>query len=240
MIPKIIMQTWKTKDVPDKWKESPESIKKFFPDYEYVLMTDADNRAFVQKYFPDFLPFYDNFPYNIQRADAIRYMWLYINGGIYLDLDLVVVKNFENLIKDEDFYLVPSGNVNSVFTNSLMISKPGVKIWLNAIEEMKKPLPKYWFTKHTVVMNSTGPMMLSRIIKDYDNSFGLIPANLIFPCSVCDIKCPVKNAYLKPLEGQSWNGIDSHLLNFVMCYYKHIIVFIIMLAIIMMLTYKQN
>ena len=28
-IPKIIHQTWKTKDIPEEWKESPRTIKKF-------------------------------------------------------------------------------------------------------------------------------------------------------------------------------------------------------------------
>ena len=42
-LPKIIMQTWKNKDLPEKWKKSPLSITKYMPDWEYVLMTDEDN-----------------------------------------------------------------------------------------------------------------------------------------------------------------------------------------------------
>ena len=69
-IPKIIMQTWIDNDIPKKWKCSPESIKKVMPDWEYVLMTDTDNRKFVKKHFPSFLKYYDRFPHNIQKADA--------------------------------------------------------------------------------------------------------------------------------------------------------------------------
>jgi mannosyltransferase OCH1-like enzyme len=36
-------------------------------------MTDELNRKFIIDYFPSFLPYYDAFPYPIQRADAIRY-----------------------------------------------------------------------------------------------------------------------------------------------------------------------
>ena len=43
-IPKIIMQTWKTNDIPIEWKESPEAAKKFNPEWRYILMTDIDNR----------------------------------------------------------------------------------------------------------------------------------------------------------------------------------------------------
>ena len=48
VIPKIIMQTWKNTQVPDHWKRSPESIKQHMSDWQYVLMTDDDNRKFVE------------------------------------------------------------------------------------------------------------------------------------------------------------------------------------------------
>ena len=94
-IPMIIMQTWKTKTVPEHWKSSPESIKNLMPDWEHVLMTDDDNRKFIQEYFPQYLTTFDEFEYGIQRADFIRYAWLYINGGLYLDLDYELVEPLE-------------------------------------------------------------------------------------------------------------------------------------------------
>jgi mannosyltransferase OCH1-like enzyme len=98
LIPKRIMQTWKTSDVPEKWKASPASIKQHMPDWQYTLMTDTMNRAFVEQHFSDFLPYYDGFKYPIQRADAIRYMWLYIHGGLYLDLDCELLESLEPLL----------------------------------------------------------------------------------------------------------------------------------------------
>jgi len=41
------------------------------------------------KEYPWFLETFDSYPYNIERADVIRYFALYHFGGIYLDLDLV-------------------------------------------------------------------------------------------------------------------------------------------------------
>ena len=96
-IPKIIMQTWKNTDIPDKWKSSPASIRQYMPDWEYVLMTDDMNDQFVRTYFPDFYSHYVNFPYPIQRADAIRYMWLYKHGGIYMDMDFELIKPLDDL-----------------------------------------------------------------------------------------------------------------------------------------------
>jgi mannosyltransferase OCH1-like enzyme len=82
---KYIFQTWKTNNIPDKWKEAQLSVINMNKDFEYKLYTDKENRDIVKTYFPDFLKSYDSFEYNIQRVDAVRYCILYVKGGIYLD-----------------------------------------------------------------------------------------------------------------------------------------------------------
>lgn len=223
-IPREIFQTWKTRDVPEHWKESQISIINHLPGWKYTLFTDEDNRKFVETHFPDFLSTYDAFPYNIQRADAIRYMYLYMNGGVYMDLDIALQKPIDELLGDEDFYLVPSGNVSSSFTNSFMISKPKVPFWLDVIEEMKKPVSLLSFTKHFVIMNSTGPMMLTRVARRYRKKFGYLPVKTIMPCNACNVEiCNTEDAYTKNLVGQSWCSIDSKIFNFFLCNWRKLI-----------------
>ena len=124
-IPRIIMQTWKTEELPEQWKSTQESIRKHMPHWEYVLMTDEMNRKFVEQHFPSFLPYYDAFPYPIQRADAIRYCWLYIHGGLYLDCDFELQGPLDELFTaDSDLFLLASSNATSVITNGFMASKP--------------------------------------------------------------------------------------------------------------------
>lgn len=43
---------------------------------------------------------YRSFPYNVQRWDTIRYMILYVYGGVYTDLDTECFKPIEPLLKD--------------------------------------------------------------------------------------------------------------------------------------------
>jgi mannosyltransferase OCH1-like enzyme len=243
-IPRLIMQTWKTKDVPDHWKESPESISKKMKEWKHVLMTDEDNRRFVEKYFPNFLPYYDSFKHPIQRVDAVRYMWLYINGGIYLDLDIAVTKNLEKLFTcNHDFYLVQSSNIYSTYTNAFMISKPRVDFWLEVIEEMKTPVPWWCVTKHLIVMNSTGPMMLTRVANRYkkeNKQFGVIEAKVLSTCNVCNLdECNIdlRASYTKVLKGSSWCSWDSKIMIFFYCKWK-IILLIIILLILAYYLYK--
>lgn len=236
-IPKIIMQTWKTQNVPLHWRASQESIRCQMPDWQYVLMTDKDNREFVKKHFPDFLPYYDRFEYPIQRADAVRYCWLAINGGIYMDLDIELLKPLDPLfISDNDVYLVSSGNLSSSITNSFMASKPGVKLWYDVIEEMKKPVSWWAIGKHWKVMNSTGPLMLNRVVKRGDAVYATLPTRTVMPCSVCDDVCMQPDAYVRPLPGQSWCAFDSMLYNFLLCRWR-LVVFIVFILIVVIIVY---
>lgn len=238
-IPKIIMQTWKNNDVPPHWRPSVESIKKYMPDWEYVLMTDDDNRNLIKQHFPDFLPYYDKFPYPIQRADACRAVFLYLRGGIYMDLDFELLHPLDDLFtSNNDAYFVCSGNIGSCVTNSFMASKPGHPFWLNYIEEMKKPAPSWALTKHFVVMNTTGPLALTRALKNSDIVYGTLPTKLIMPCSVCNIDyCDASSSYLKPLKGQSWNSFDSLALNFLLCNWRKLVMLVLLIIIVIVIWY---
>ena len=236
-IPKIIMQTWKDHNIPKKWKQSPISIKKYMPGWKYVLMTDRDNRNFVKKHFPDFLKYYDAFPYPIMKADSIRYMFLYVYGGLYMDLDFVVLHPLDNLFtSDNEVYLVNSSNVGSYLTNSFMASKPGCKLWLDAIEAMKKPVPYYYMGRHLTVMKQTGSFMLTGVVSESKIVYGMLPVKLILPCSVCNIGCQTKGAYLKQLEGSSWVSYDTKCFNFFMCNYKQLILAIILILLVILIA----
>ena len=47
-VPKVIHQTWKTRDVPDKWRAARDSCIQLHPDYEHKLWTDAEGLQFIE------------------------------------------------------------------------------------------------------------------------------------------------------------------------------------------------
>ena len=225
--PKIIFQTWKTKDVPEKWLNAQDSIKKMNPDFHYVLLTDNDNEYIVKTYFPKYLQYYNNFKYPIQRADIILYMILYLYGGIYIDLDYIAIKSFSNLqLNDKEVGLIKSNNVD-VITNSFLISKPGSTFWLDCINEAIKPSSKFNFIKHLEIMNTTGPLMVNRVSKKHMDKIRILDS-ISVPCSVCHIDdCEInKDFIILPIKGHSWHSIDSSIINFIYCNYMYIITFI--------------
>jgi len=237
---KFIFQTWKNNDIPDKWKEGQLSVIKNNPDYEYKLFTDEDNRNIVINYFPDFLEYYDNFEYNIQRADAIRYMILYLYGGIYLDLDYICNRSFNELILEKPIGLNRSINQSWSFTNSIMIcTVKSHPMWLECLRQMKKKTPFFIRGKHLKVMASTGPIMLTRTTRKFKKDIQIL--EIIQKCNVCEIKqCDIDKKYiLTPIEGSSWLESDSKFYIWLFCNKKKI-KYIMCIFIIVMIIYLIN
>jgi mannosyltransferase OCH1-like enzyme len=238
---KIIHQTWKDENIPDKWKNSKESWIKYHPDWQYKLWTDKDNEELIRNYFPWFLKTYLNFEYNIQRADAIRYCILYLYGGVYCDLDLEPLNNLDDLFNNSGLYFIFSGNTNYIYTNSLMASSsPRESIFFKMINETMKATPFWCLGKHLEVMYSTGPLMVDRIIKKYNKTINVLPSNVIFSPICAKTGCKSKLTRFKDLGGGSWNSWDSKFYNFIMCNYNTIIIFLLLFIIVYLLNKKYN
>lgn len=241
VIPKLIMQTWKTTDLPEKWKSTQSSIRQYMPDWKYTLMTDEMIRAFIQKHFPDFLPHFDAFPYPIQRADAIRYAWLYIKGGLYFDCDFELLAPLDELfIKDPneldyDLFLLASSNTPSIITNGFIAAKPGNKVFLAMMEEMKQNPGLSAIERHLLVMNTTGPLAFNRVVKRLKVPYKLLPTSRINPCTICEHVSDRPNALVKQLEGSSWIGSTAKVYQWCYCQAHYLFVIGIILGFIMIL-----
>lgn len=95
MIPKILHLCWLSGDpYPAKIAKCIESWKKHLPDYEIMIWDtqrfDLNKSQWVKQAF-------ENKKYAF-AADYIRFYALYHYGGIYLDSDVEVLKNFDDLL----------------------------------------------------------------------------------------------------------------------------------------------
>jgi len=245
-IPKEIMQTWKSAVIPKHWAPSQKSIKTLMPTWSYTLMTDDDNLKFVETYFPDFVFYFKGFEYPIQRADAIRYMWLYVKGGIYIDLDLELVKPLDDLFyEDKDLYVVKSSIMPNVYTNACIGAKSRLSLMLRCLDAMKSPYAYWHVGKHLKVVNSTGPNMFTQAIQDEVSSdleskseseclrVTELPGDLIIACSICEPKpCCNVDSYCRLLGGSSWSEGDTAFWTFIFCNRQQLIVLFVVLVII--------
>lgn len=95
MIPKIIHYCWLSNDpIPGNLQKCMDSWKKYLPDYEFMLWNfdrfDKKSSLWVEQAF-------DNKKYAF-AADYIRLFAIYNYGGIYLDMDVEVLKPFDKFL----------------------------------------------------------------------------------------------------------------------------------------------
>jgi mannosyltransferase OCH1-like enzyme len=251
-IPKIIHLTYKDHNIPASWKSTIPAWKKYNPDWEIRFWTDDDNRKLIETKYKWFLHTYDSYEYGIQRADAIRYFILYTYGGIYSDMDIEPTKNFDKLftkITDQEVYLIKSPQLSYV-TNCFMASKPKTKFWEDVFKEMKEVAKSpsiFWVGKHWTVMNTTGPIMINKVYRNYKNKdkVKIICSEYIVPtkCNICSRKpCKTRSSYTKLLQGSSWCNFDTKIYNCFLCNFGTIkaVIIAIILIILRHLMYILN
>jgi mannosyltransferase OCH1-like enzyme len=221
-VPKLIMQTWKTETLEPTWHACRESLLRVLPaDWSYVYLTDDAMLAFIKFAFPDLLKDFKALKYGVQKADILRYLWLYAYGGIYMDLDYEVQRPFFHVIEaiDSPLMVVHSANIKSVLTNSFIVSKPGAPVLLElARSALKRPMGLWWaITKHLEIMTSTGPLAFDSALRESKMPYAVLPQRLFLPDSpmLRDSKKLNNESFLVAADGGTWNSCDTHALNFV-------------------------
>jgi mannosyltransferase OCH1-like enzyme len=153
-----------------------ESLKRVNPDFAHFLWDDLDNRRFIEKYYPWFLPVYDAYPREIYRADAVRYFFLYQFGGLYADMDTESLRPVAPLFESGDVWLGRMGSDPDFphsIPNAIMASRPLQEFWLLAIHllvEHARALgdPAAMVGKGPEAM--TGPILLKSAYDMYKSS----------------------------------------------------------------------
>lgn len=95
MIPKIIHYCWLSNDpIPTNLQNCMKSWKRFLPEYEFILWNFDRFPKSKSQWVSDA---FDNKKYAF-ASDYIRLYALYHYGGIYLDMDIEIVKSFDKLL----------------------------------------------------------------------------------------------------------------------------------------------
>ena len=89
---------------------------------EYKMWSKKDCELLLVDKYPEYIDLYNEFRYDIQRADFIRYIILYEYGGIYIDCDVIFLKNcLPYDLFDREYFFVKS-HVGVIY-NAIMGSK---------------------------------------------------------------------------------------------------------------------
>jgi mannosyltransferase OCH1-like enzyme len=223
-IPRIIHQTYKSADIPSAWIATSESCKTMNPSYTHYLWTDTTARSFIQRSYPWFLHTYDNYPYPIQRSDAVRYFILQHFGGIYIDLDVGCRRCLDPLLNSSIWF--PRTQPYGV-SNDVMASIPGhplmMKLALDLQDRHASLLPPYM-----EVFWTTGPMYVNNILSSWlqhkrnaieegtvEHSVDISTQEdglVILPPEFYD---RTEYSFFRHVPGSSWHGPDAVLLGWI-------------------------
>ncbi len=120
MSQKTIFMTYKKippKKVFERWL-------KLNPDYQIDFSLDKHCISFLKENFNSYVvDLFNRIPKGMYKADLWRLCKLYVNGGVYADVDLIPHLELDKLDKDVTFYSCLSINYASVF-QAFMVAKP--------------------------------------------------------------------------------------------------------------------
>ena len=242
---KIIHQVWfntiqskkKTKESYDKLSMYRNSWKKRNPTWFHFEWNAVLAENLIKNIYPEHYSMYKQYDYEIQKCDAVRYFFLHRYGGLYVDMDYYCNKSFDEVFLKykKPFYLVQSpNNGGGYFSNSLMFSKPKHQFWKYMFIDMEvnKTYPVY-YSRHLIVMYTTGPGILSRVYNKhkYKLKLSYFPAKLFHPYGITDniLSLNKSNAYAIHIGKGSWEKKDSKFLIYVYKEYKILLFIVIVL-----------
>ena len=188
-ITKIVHQSWKTHDLLPNHAVWRESWKENHPDWVHRLWTDKENHDLISVSFPWLLEAYVRLPHDICRADLSRYAYMYVYGGVYVDLDFESIRPLDGLLHNVSIalgYDLREGNVHYLFGNAFMASAPGHPFWIHVLTGFLK----VFSTVDTEVspwaaVDLTGPGAIYRAWEQFKDVSHLpifgAPADTIYP-----------------------------------------------------------
>jgi len=205
-IPKRIIQTGKSRELPMVARASAAGIRALNPDFEYLFFDDADVDRFVDRHFPQYRAVFDGFPFRIQKYDFFRYLAVYHHGGFYFDLDIFLARGvgdlcdhscvfpFEELSRHS--YLNAAYGMDWEIGNYAFGAAAGhpflravIRNCVRAQREpcwpaaMWQPIPRL-LREEFYVLDTTGPGLVSRTLAEFPNAAAAV--HVLFPPNVCD------------------------------------------------------
>jgi hypothetical protein len=205
-IPRRIIQTDKSADLPLLAKAATTNLRLLNPDFEYLFFDDSQVEKFIDVEFPQYRPVFDSFPIRIQRYDFFRYLAVYRFGGFYFDTDVLLASSLEDLLGFSCVFPFEELTVHSFlrkqygmdweignyafgaaaghpFLDAIIKNCIRAQQYPEWAEAMMKSIPRM-FRGEFFVFDTTGPGLVSRTLAEYPGACDRV--KVLFPEDVCD------------------------------------------------------
>lgn len=181
-IPKKIFQLLADKNnIHPEFFNNIQRIKNMNPDWRYTLYDDKDMIEYLQTYYsPEILYYYNkiNDNYGAAKADFFRYLLMYREGGVYLDIKSGSLEPLDNIIGSDDEYILSHwdlphqinnlGMIKGEYQQWHIICRPKHPYLLAVINKVINNIENYTVDKFGVgkmaVLKVTGPIAYTEAI----------------------------------------------------------------------------
>jgi len=160
VIPKTIIQTYYTNKIhPTIYQNIMEILEKN-PEYDYRLITDKEGIELMKTHYSErVLNAFQQLKLGAAKGDFIRYIALYVYGGVYLDLDASINTDLKNITDiHNEFVFFVNGEKN--LEQFCFLIRPEHPILLNIINEMVKRIEN----KEKNIFVATGPTLFNDVV----------------------------------------------------------------------------
>ena len=195
MIPKVIYQTWKTQNLHKKINNLHEKMLKLNPKYKQIIYTDEQMLDFVKSnYDRDIFGHFERINNIVSRADFWRYLVLYKNGGVYLDIDSLIVQDLSKMIRNEDKAVITAEKNKNCYVQWSLVFDIGhpilEKTINNLIDNMINNRHKndvlnfsvkpYWDAVNSTILENNLDISWDKISSGTDKSYEIDSSNVRF------------------------------------------------------------
>jgi hypothetical protein len=176
-IPKVIIQTYKSDDIHPFIVNNINNMLDKNPEYNYNLITDEEAEKLIQRNFDIFVyNAYKKLNLGAAKGDFIRYIALYVYGGIYLDLDSSIDCDLNSFIPpDKDFVFLYDYDKNMIQWMFMTTAKN--KILYYVILEMIKRIER----GERNIFLATGPALFTDVLFFYLKNTYTTEKNIFIP-----------------------------------------------------------
>lgn len=165
-IPKVIYQTFKTKEIPWLTKLYIKRFRRKNKGYKYEFYDDQRVDAFIKDSFnEEIYKAYSRLQIGAAKADFFRYAVLYVYGGVYLDLDSDILVNLDNYLQEDDHAIITrEKNHQNLFAQWALVFEKGHPFLERTIKYIVENIQqnKYLHDVHGM----TGPTVYTRAVND--------------------------------------------------------------------------
>ncbi|MCX5519506.1 glycosyltransferase [Kaistia defluvii] len=213
MIPTIIHQTWRDRNIPPSLQGYVASWPRLHPGWEIRLWTDDDLALLVRQEYPHLAEQYFGYPRAIQRADLGRYLVLHHQGGVYADLDAEALRSFDVLLQQDrplfaeeprshlaEKPAIVRGLTARIVSNAVMVSPARHPFWDVAIDLAV-------LCRHALdPLDATGPFLLTGAVDATSVRIrpDVIPGYMFSPKDKYGRPCADRNDAVPALAQHHW------------------------------------